>query len=99
MRARVKNIRLPLREAVLILILCVAHSAAAQGQGTAAAEDVDHAGIIRSWTDANRARGQRIYDAQCYSCHGYEGALPACRMPGPSIVTSCALEAIRTRCG
>jgi hypothetical protein len=35
--------------------------------------EVDHAGIIRSLTDANRERGRRIYDVHCYSCHGYDG--------------------------
>ena len=36
-------------------------------------EDVDHAGIIQSWTDANRERGRKIYDLHCYGCHGYDG--------------------------
>ena len=57
----------------LLLLLPLARSAIARQQGTAPAEDVDHAGMIRSWTDANRARGQRIYDTHCYSCHGYDG--------------------------
>ena len=73
MRVWPKRIRLPIRVITLMLLsLCLVPSAAAQ-QGTAQ-EDVDHAGIIRSWTDANRARGRRIYDAHCVSCHGYEGA-------------------------
>ena len=57
---------------VAVLLITLAHSALAQQQGPAA-EDVDHAGIIRSWTDINRARGQRIYDTHCYGCHGYDG--------------------------
>jgi mono/diheme cytochrome c family protein len=52
-----------------IVLLAVSTPAFAQGND----DDVDHAGIIRSWTDANRERGRRIYDAHCYSCHGYDG--------------------------
>ena len=44
--------------------------AAAQQQGD---EDVDHAGIIRAWSDKNRERGRKIYDSHCYGCHGYDG--------------------------
>ena len=34
-------------------------------------EDVDHAGIIQSWTDAKRERGRKISDLHCYGCLGY----------------------------
>ena len=57
MRAWVMNIRPLLCGAALILLLCPARSAGAQQQSTPAAEDVDHAGLIGAWTDANRARG------------------------------------------
>jgi len=59
-----------LRVAALTLTLAMPAPAAAQQQGD---EDVDHAGIIGAWTDANRERGRKIYDAHCYSCHGYDG--------------------------
>ncbi len=73
MRAWVTKIRPLLCGAALILLLGLAHSAAAQRQGTSTDEDVDHAGIIRAWTDANRSRGRKIYDTHCYGCHGYDG--------------------------
>jgi len=59
------------RSIVTLGIAALLWAPAAAGQE--ADEDVDHAGIIRSWTDANRARGRRIYDVHCYSCHGYDG--------------------------
>ena len=54
----------------LSLMLATPVPAAAQQQGD---EDVDHAGIIRAWTDTNRERGRKIYDTHCYGCHGYDG--------------------------
>ena len=56
--------------AALSLLLVVPQAAAAQQAGD---EDVDHAGIIRSWNDTNRERGRKIYDTHCYGCHGYDG--------------------------
>ncbi len=73
MHAWVKRIRPLLCGAALILLVLVAQQAVGQQQDPSADEDVDHAGIIRSWTDANRARGRRIYDIHCYGCHGYDG--------------------------
>ena len=90
MRAWVHSPRPPLCEAALILVLCLAHPAAAQEQARSTGEDVDHAGIIRSWTDVNRARGQRIYDNHCVSCHGYEGAA---RLPDARAFNSDELRA------
>ena len=56
--------------ALLAIILVSAPALIAQQSND---EDVDHAGIIRSWTDANRERGRKIYDLHCYGCHGYDG--------------------------
>ncbi len=56
--------------ALALVLTTPAPTAAQQQQGD---EDVDHAGIIRSWTDANRERGRKIYDLHCYGCHGYDG--------------------------
>ena len=74
----------PLLSALILVLSPGAPGATGQGptaptlvpaqQGVPAlGEDVDHAGIIRSWTDINRERGRQIYDTHCYSCHGYEG--------------------------
>ncbi len=73
MRAWVKKFRPLLCGAALILLVSAAQQAVAQQQDPSTDEDVDHAGLIRAWTDANRSRGRKIYDTHCYSCHGYDG--------------------------
>lgn len=45
-------------------------------------EDLDHAGIIRSWNHESLARGERLYNAVCITCHGnltQAGSLPTSR--------------------
>ena len=73
MRGWPKGILLVLFAAALCLLLLPPRSSLSQQQGTPDDDDVDHAGMIRAWTDANLARGQRIYESHCYTCHGYEG--------------------------
>ena len=67
---QIQGIRWFLGISALSLTLAALLPADAQQRGS---EDVDHAGIIGSWTDANRERGRKIYDAHCYGCHGYDG--------------------------
>ena len=31
---------------------------------------LDHAGLIRGWNKASLARGEKIYQLVCHSCHG-----------------------------
>jgi cytochrome c5 len=46
------------------------------------ADSLDHAGIIRSWNAESLARGEKLYNTICISCHGNltrAGSLPASR--------------------
>jgi len=43
---------------------------------------IDHAGILRSWNGESLARGEKLYDSICITCHGNltrAGSLPASR--------------------
>jgi mono/diheme cytochrome c family protein len=45
-------------------------------------EEVDHAGLIATWDEVARARGERVYAGICNQCHGADGtktANPAAR--------------------
>ncbi|MDB6039323.1 MAG: Cytochrome c, partial [Verrucomicrobiales bacterium] len=49
---------------------------------TAPGNDVDHASIIRSWDAQSLARGEKLYNSICITCHGnisQTGSLPASR--------------------
>ncbi len=44
--------------------------------------DIDHAAILKGWDGEALARGKRVYDAVCITCHGdleKEGSLPTSR--------------------
>jgi cytochrome c5 len=45
-------------------------------------EAIDHAGILRSWNAESLARGEKLYNSVCITCHGnltQAGSLPASR--------------------
>ena len=47
-----------------------------------AVEPIDHAGIIRSWNAESLARGEKLYNGICITCHGnftQAGSLPTSR--------------------
>jgi mono/diheme cytochrome c family protein len=80
--------RFPLRAVVPVLAgLLVAVRAADPAAGPLLAEadlpayerNLDHAGLIRAWNPAARARGERVYQLVCHACHGdfnLPGSLP-----------------------
>src|SRR5437762_9594551 len=54
----------------------------AQAAEAPAVESLDHAGIIRSWNAESLARGEKLYNGICITCHGnltQAGSLPASR--------------------
>ncbi|MEN9811479.1 MAG: hypothetical protein RL479_165, partial [Verrucomicrobiota bacterium] len=80
--------RFPLRAVVPVLAgVLVAARAADPAAGPLLAEadlpayerNLDHAGLIRAWNPAARARGERVYQLVCHACHGdlnLPGSLP-----------------------
>src|SRR5206468_4591997 len=45
-------------------------------------EAIDHAGILRSWNADSLARGEKLYNSICITCHGtltQAGSLPTSR--------------------
>ncbi|MCA9171225.1 MAG: c-type cytochrome, partial [Planctomycetales bacterium] len=38
--------------------------------------DLDHAGIIRAWGEADFRQGKQIFDGHCINCHGADGNTP-----------------------
>jgi len=65
--------------AILIAAACNSANAA---DAAAAPERLDHAGIIRSWNAESLARGEKLYNGICITCHGnlsQAGSLPTSR--------------------
>ena len=55
---------------------------AADPTDLSAANDIDHAGIIQSWNAESLARGEKLYNGICITCHGnltQAGSLPTSR--------------------
>ena len=55
---------------------------AAEAPDARASNALDHAGIIRSWNAESLARGEKLYQGICITCHGnltQAGSLPASR--------------------
>ncbi|HEU0039620.1 MAG TPA: cytochrome c, partial [Verrucomicrobiae bacterium] len=59
----------------------ICHAAGA-AESPAPADSLDHAGIIRSWNAESLARGEKLYNTICITCHGnliQAGSLPTSR--------------------
>src|SRR5438876_9679751 len=55
---------------------------AAAAESPSMADSLDHAGIIRSWNAESLARGEKLYNTICITCHGnltHAGSLPTSR--------------------
>lgn len=55
---------------------------AADPAGSSAINDIDHAGILRGWNAESLARGEKLYNGICITCHGnltQAGSLPTSR--------------------
>lgn len=55
---------------------------AAEPAATSAVNDIDHAGIVRAWNAESLARGEKLYNGICITCHGnltQAGSLPTSR--------------------
>jgi cytochrome c5 len=77
-------IRLVVRRLVwaIALVAVPLTLSAADPADSPAVNDIDHAGIIRSWTDESFARGEKLYNGICITCHGnltQAGSLPTSR--------------------
>lgn len=73
----------PLSAAALLMsaLVLFASRVAALAQ-TESVESIDHAGIIRSWNGDSFARGEKLYNTICITCHGnltQAGSLPTSR--------------------
>jgi mono/diheme cytochrome c family protein len=67
---------------IFIVGLLLPSIAAAQAIATAPTDDIDHAGIIRSWNSESLGRGEKLYNGICITCHGnltQPGSLPTSR--------------------
>ncbi len=67
--------------AILFCLTChdIRAAEAAEPPGT---NDVDHAGLIRGWNSEGLARGEKLYNSICITCHGnltQAGSLPTSR--------------------
>jgi cytochrome c5/sugar lactone lactonase YvrE len=65
-----------------LIFFCAASIFCARIFGQETTESIDHAGIIRSWNAESFARGEKLYNTVCITCHGnltQAGSLPTSR--------------------
>jgi cytochrome c5 len=63
-------------------LLAVSAATGSFGVDVEPIESIDHAGIIRSWNAESFARGEKLYNTICITCHGnltQAGSLPTSR--------------------
>ncbi len=66
----------------IALVLVVLTLSAADPADASAGNDIDHAGILRAWNADSLARGEKLYNGICITCHGnltQAGSLPTSR--------------------
>ena len=67
---------------VLVFAGAIFLEGGAGGQEAGFVENIDHAGIIRSWNGESFERGEKLYNTICITCHGnlaQAGSLPTSR--------------------
>jgi len=77
-----RAVTLPLLFASVFFLSLLAPETISAQETAAPAESIDHAGIIRSWNSDSLARGEKLYNTICITCHGnltQAGSLPTSR--------------------